>query len=119
MSSYLINLENYLSQVYVCAHVYKLGTKVLSYFTRRYGFNTTVVHVGFAVERPGREADNSAPSSAEVRNAWSYTSTPQYDFMAWSFVKHRDNFTFTFFTFMHNCNYIHTDATDGLQGPNF
>jgi hypothetical protein len=28
---------------------------------------------------------------AEVRNAWSYTSTPQYIFMAWCLVKH--NFT--------------------------
>jgi hypothetical protein len=35
------------------------------------------------------------PSSAEVKNAWSYTSTPQYVFMAWCLVKHRDNFTFT------------------------
>jgi hypothetical protein len=26
------------------------------------------------VKRPGREADNSSPSSAEVKNAWSYTS---------------------------------------------
>jgi hypothetical protein len=27
-------------------------------------------------KRPGREADHSPPSSAEVKNAWSYTSTP-------------------------------------------
>jgi len=27
-------------------------------------------------------------------NAWSYTSTPQYVFMAWCLVKHRDNLTF-------------------------
>jgi len=26
-------------------------------------------------------------------NAWSYTSTPQYAFMAWCLVKRRDNFT--------------------------
>jgi hypothetical protein len=25
---------------------------------------------------PGREADHSPPSSAEIKNAWSYTSTP-------------------------------------------
>jgi hypothetical protein len=30
----------------------------------------------------GREADHLLPSSAEVKNAWSYTSTPQYVFMA-------------------------------------
>jgi hypothetical protein len=29
-----------------------------------------------AVKRPGREADHSPPSSAEVKSAWSYTSTP-------------------------------------------
>jgi hypothetical protein len=28
------------------------------------------------VKRPGREADHSPPSSAEVKNAWSYTFTP-------------------------------------------
>jgi hypothetical protein len=28
------------------------------------------------VKCPGREADQSPPSSAEVKNAWSYTSTP-------------------------------------------
>jgi hypothetical protein len=28
------------------------------------------------VERPGREDDLSPPSSAEDKNAWSYTSTP-------------------------------------------
>jgi hypothetical protein len=27
------------------------------------------------VKRPGREADHSSPSSADVKNAWSYTST--------------------------------------------
>jgi hypothetical protein len=39
------------------------------------------------VKRPGHEAYNSPPSSAEVKNAWSYTSTPQYDFMAWCLIK--------------------------------
>jgi hypothetical protein len=28
------------------------------------------------------------------KNAWSYTSTPQYAFMTWCLVKHRDNFKF-------------------------
>jgi hypothetical protein len=35
------------------------------------------------VKRPGREADHSPPSSAEVKNAYRYTFTPQYAFMAW------------------------------------
>jgi len=42
-----------------------------------------------------READHSPPSSAQVKNVWSYTSTPQYAFMEWCLVKHRGNFTFT------------------------
>jgi hypothetical protein len=33
-------------------------------------------------KRQGREADHFLPSSAEVKNAWLYTSTPQYVFMA-------------------------------------
>jgi hypothetical protein len=43
-----------------------------------------------------READHSPPSSAEVKNAWSYISTPQYVFIVWFLVKQRDIFTFTF-----------------------
>jgi hypothetical protein len=41
------------------------------------------------VKRPGREADHSPSSSAEVKNAWNYISTPQYVLMAWCLVKHR------------------------------
>jgi hypothetical protein len=32
--------------------------------------------LSLGVKQPGREADHSPPSSAEVMNAWSYTSTP-------------------------------------------
>jgi hypothetical protein len=39
------------------------------------------------VKRPGRKSDYSPPSSAEVKNAWSYTSTPQYVFMVWCLFK--------------------------------
>jgi hypothetical protein len=48
------------------------------------------------VKRPGREAGHSPPSSAEVKNAWSYTSTPPVRLHGVGLVKHRDNFTFTF-----------------------
>jgi len=34
----------------------------------------------------GREADNSPPSGAGVKNAWSYTSTPQYMFTMWCLI---------------------------------
>jgi hypothetical protein len=38
--------------------------------------------LSLGVKWPGREADHSPPSSAEVKNSWSCTSTPQYAFMA-------------------------------------
>jgi hypothetical protein len=34
------------------------------------------------VKRPGREADHSPPTSAEVKKIWIYTSTSPYAFMA-------------------------------------
>jgi hypothetical protein len=34
------------------------------------------------VTRPWREADNSLPTSAEVKKMWIYTSAPPYAFMA-------------------------------------
>jgi hypothetical protein len=42
---------------------------------------------------PGREADYSPPSSPEVKNAWSYTSTPSYAFMAWYMIMYMDDLT--------------------------
>ena len=33
----------------------------------------------------GCEADHSPPSNAKVKNGWSYTTTPQYAFMAFFF----------------------------------
>jgi hypothetical protein len=33
------------------------------------------------VKRPGREADHSPPTNAEVKNTWIYASTPPYVFM--------------------------------------
>jgi hypothetical protein len=34
------------------------------------------------IKRPGREADHSPPTSAEVKKTWIYTSTPTYAFKA-------------------------------------
>jgi hypothetical protein len=48
------------------------------------------------VKRPKHEADHSPPPNAEVKNAWSYSSIPQYAFIVWCLVKHSDNFNFTF-----------------------
>jgi hypothetical protein len=46
------------------------------------------------VKRPGREADHSPVVNADIKNAWSYFSTPPYVFMSWYLVKYRD-FTFS------------------------
>jgi hypothetical protein len=43
--------------------------------------------LSLGVKRSGREADHSPPSGAEVKNEWSYVSTPQYVFMEWCSVK--------------------------------
>jgi hypothetical protein len=37
----------------------------------------------------GGEADHLPPCSAEVKNAWGYTSTLPHVFMAWYLIKHR------------------------------
>jgi hypothetical protein len=34
------------------------------------------------VKRPGREADHSPPTSAELKKIWIYTATPTYVFVA-------------------------------------
>jgi hypothetical protein len=47
--------------------------------------------LSLVVKRPEREADHSPPSSAEVKNAWSYISTPPIRIHG---VVLRDNFTF-------------------------
>jgi hypothetical protein len=48
--------------------------------------------LSLGVKQPGHAIDHSLPSSAEVKNVWSYTFTPPYLFMVWYLVKHRDNF---------------------------
>jgi hypothetical protein len=40
-------------------------------------------------KRPENESDSSPASSAEDKNAWSYTSIPQYVFMVWCLSDHR------------------------------
>jgi hypothetical protein len=50
-----------------------------------YPMGTRALFLG--VKRPGREADHSPPSSAEIKNTWSFTSTPHYAFTTWRSVK--------------------------------
>jgi len=52
------------------------------------------VSLSLGVKRPGRRAEHSLPSNTEVKNEWSYTSTPQYAYMAWcSSVKAQEHLT--------------------------
>jgi hypothetical protein len=51
--------------------------------------------LSLGVKWPDHEYGHSPPSSAEVKNVWSYTSTPPYVYMAWCLVKQRHNFTYT------------------------
>jgi hypothetical protein len=51
------------------------------------------MHAG--VKRSGREVDHLPNSSAEVKNAWSYTSIPSVHLQG--VVKQSDKFTFVFF----------------------
>jgi hypothetical protein len=50
------------------------------------------------VKRPGREADHSSLSRAEVTAC---VELYLHAFMAWCFVKHRDNFTFIIVSTVH------------------
>jgi hypothetical protein len=50
-----------------------------------------------------RESDHSPPSSAEVKNAWSFISTPQYAFMMWSPVKAQGHLYLYRFLYVNNC----------------
>jgi hypothetical protein len=41
-------------------------------------------------KQPGHEAEYTPPSSAEVKNVWSYISTSPHIFMVWCLVTHKD-----------------------------
>jgi len=50
---------------------------------------TTASRPALGPTQPVREHDHSPPSSAEVKNAWIYTATPQYAFTAWCSVNEK------------------------------
>jgi hypothetical protein len=59
-----------------------------------HAFDPTIGTVGSfsVVKRQKRDADHSPPSSAEVKNAWSFTST-RLTCLHSDVLRHRDNFT--------------------------
>jgi hypothetical protein len=87
---------------YVMCNVYHLEVTLsktnthLQFFGRGFRFKQLLLYCSLGVKRLERDADHSPQSSAKVTNVWSYTYTPQYVFMTWCLVKHRNNFTFTF-----------------------
>jgi hypothetical protein len=42
------------------------------------------------VKRPGLESEHLPPSSAEVKNAWSYSSSSQHVVIIWCLIKRRE-----------------------------
>jgi hypothetical protein len=63
------------------------------------------------IEQPVREADHSPPSSAEVKNAWSFTSSPPV-YLHGVIVMYRGYFTFTLL-------YVQPEETPLLQKNRF
>jgi hypothetical protein len=59
------------------------------------GYQGSLPWGGRGVKWPGYEAVYSPPSSATIKIAWSYTSSPPVVILMWCLIKHRDNFTFT------------------------
>jgi len=53
---------------------------------------------------PFSREGGSKASTDEVKNVWTYTSTPPYIFMARRLVKHRDNFNFSFASPLVSCH---------------
>jgi hypothetical protein len=63
------------------------------------GFTRRVIQWVPGLERPGREADHSPPTTAEVKKTCVYTSTPLCAFRRSAYlVMYRDNLFFTFLT---------------------
>jgi hypothetical protein len=50
--------------------------------------------LSLGLKRPGREADHSPPSIAEVKECMELHLQPQYAFIPWCLDEHRDKFTF-------------------------
>jgi len=66
----LCNLVNHFSVILICPFMAALGPTQSPIQWVPPGA------ISPGVKRPRREADHSFPSSSEVKNAWSYTSTP-------------------------------------------
>jgi len=66
--------------------------------------------LSLGIKRPRREGDHSPPSSNEAKNEWSYTSMPQFTFMAWELKVQGQ----LYFLPLH-CNYTVTEVWFGAK----
>jgi hypothetical protein len=60
------------------------------------------------VKGPGCEAYHSLLSSAEIKNTWSYSFTPQYVLTVGCLIKYRDNFVTDATLFSSNTHYTYS-----------
>jgi hypothetical protein len=67
--------------------------------------------LSLAVKRPGREADHSPPSSAEVKYACSFTPIPQYAFVAWCSVKAEGLYLYPTLPIFYSCDELFSRRT--------
>jgi hypothetical protein len=65
-------------------HTFKPALEVIQSATQ-----WVVGSIYLEVKRPGFESDHSPACSGEVNDAWSYTSTPPYVFIAWCLIMHK------------------------------
>jgi hypothetical protein len=80
---------HYYKQLHIVAYTVKFSQICWNIFITHpasYPMDTGVPTLG--VKRPKREANHSPPSRAEIKNGWSYTSTPPYVCIAWCLIKH-------------------------------
>jgi hypothetical protein len=72
----------------ILTHMNPVQTLISYFFKTQLAPNPMVTGaLSLGVKRPGRESDHSSPSSAEVKNTWSYTSITLYVFMEWCLMK--------------------------------
>jgi hypothetical protein len=69
-----------------------IHSKVIRFLHQR--IHKAIAVLWQVIHQSCRQIYKLPPSSAEVKNAWNFTSTLLHAFMAWYFIKHSDNFTF-------------------------
>jgi hypothetical protein len=69
-------LSNILLSRKVTMLLLKIPLTKVTHFFRHTSYPMCPEPLSLGIKWPGRDTNNTPPSSAEVKNAWSYTSTP-------------------------------------------